>query len=446
APSSRACATPTAPSTPEIPRARWRSWMSSTALRAERCAKSAPRCAPWRTASSRHRAPPIERAAFSEPTPEASTRSGCGPPASRDRRDGSRSLTQLGHRRHEGPAVGARHVGGGGVAEGAGGAAAPALQGARARDHTGVVAATAHRRHVGQACDGCRGLAGADRTLAPALQRAVLHHRAGVPLAGGDRGGAGCDRRGARHVIVVGGREAQLAVVVLAPALDAPALEQGAHVLVADGDVDGGATQIGGRFGDRRVAARSGAELPIAVRAPTLDPAIGQDDAGVLVARSDRDRLVRGLKLNGLWRLPLLDVPALDVGAARAGVHQSARFRVAAADRDHVGGDDGLVRRLALIAARPAVHGSRVEQHAAVVADRRELDDAGDLRLILEQELLRRGGEEPFAPALTGALRIRSAGKEPFGAMIHEGGPARPATARIRSTGSAHAGASSASG
>src|SRR5690606_26274243 len=117
-----------------------------------------------------------------------------------------------------------------------------------------------------------------------------------------------------------------------------------------------------------------------------------------------------------------------------------------AADRDHVGGDDGLVRRLALIAARPAVHGARVEQHAAVVADRRELDDAGDLRLILEQELLRRGGEEPFAPALTGALRIRSAGKEPFGAMIHEGGPARPATARIRSTGSAHAGASGASG
>src|SRR5690606_19799327 len=117
-----------------------------------------------------------------------------------------------------------------------------------------------------------------------------------------------------------------------------------------------------------------------------------------------------------------------------------------AADRDHVGGDDGLVRRLALIAARPAVHGARVEQHTAVVADRRELDDAGDLRLILEQELLRRGGEEPFAPALTGALRIRSASKEPFGAMIHEGGPARPATAGIRSTGSAHAGASGASG
>ena len=142
--------------------------------------------------------------------------------------------------------------------------------------------------------------------VAPALDGAVVEERAGVVAAGGDRGGgaAGAEVDGGEVVAhlaglvaaVVGVAEAELAVAVVAPALDGAVVEQRAGVVVAGGDRGGGAAGAevdGGKVVAHLaglVAAVVGvaeAELAVVVVAPALDGAVVEQRAGVRPSRRD---------------------------------------------------------------------------------------------------------------------------------------------------------------
>src|SRR5258706_5837098 len=124
--------------------------------------------------------------------------------------------------------------------------------------------------------------------VAPALDAAAGGQGAGVEVAGCDGADAagepadvhGCETLG-------GGAIAQPATAVVAPALDAAAGGQGAGVIHARCDRNHPAGQPGHVGGCGAVNGRVIAELAVAVAAPALDPAAGGQGAGVGPSRPD---------------------------------------------------------------------------------------------------------------------------------------------------------------
>jgi hypothetical protein len=182
----------------------------------------------------------------------------------------------------------------------------------------------------------------AEGVPAPALDGATDQQRAGVEVAGRDRGddrtGAEIDEgQGVAHLVrliaaVLGVAEAELADGVVSPALELAAREHGAAVGLAGRDRGGRLT--GAEVGERQ----AGAHLPgvVAARqrvavtglaalalAPALDPSAGQE--GAVVAVTDGD-LEDPLLARAVGRAPVVEGVAVvaqlarghDVVAARA--------------------------------------------------------------------------------------------------------------------------------
>src|SRR5207245_2489860 len=175
---------------------------------------------------------------------------------------------------------------------------APALDRTGGEQRARMVEAGADRGDpAAQAADGDRRRADRRRpfaelavvVVAPALDRAAGEQCAGVVAAGPDRGdpaaqAADGDRRGAARPRPV----AELAVEVLAPALDRPAGEQRARMVDAGADRADAAPEAA--EGDRRraVCPRPVAELAAAVVAPALDCPAAEQRARMVEAGADR--------------------------------------------------------------------------------------------------------------------------------------------------------------
>ncbi len=122
--------------------------------------------------------------------------------------------------------------------------------------------------------------------LAPALNRAAAQHRAGVLVTCGNRDGVSDARNRDGHGAIRRGAVAELAFAVVAPALNRAVAQQRAAVILARGNRDG----IGdARNPDGHEAIRPGAvaELALVVLAPALNRAAAQQRAAVILARGD---------------------------------------------------------------------------------------------------------------------------------------------------------------
>ena len=208
------------------------------------------------------------------------------------------------------------------------------------------------------------GVALAELTIvvaAPALHRAVIQERAGVVLAeGGHRGGvASAERDGGQAVAelvgviaeVGGVALAELAIAVVAPALQAAVIEGGAgggRVGLHRGDGAAGAEiQIGEgavhlRLLSAPVVGVLLAELAVIVTAPTLHSAVVQHRAGVILRRVEAGGGVAGAQIHGG------QVVAHLVGliAALSGV---------------------ALAELTIVVAAPALHRAVIQERAGVV-------------------------------------------------------------------------------
>ncbi len=151
------------------------------------------------------------------------------------------------------------------------------------------------RRRPGRRC--CRGRGGRSRSP-PAFGGAVVEHRAGVGVAGGDGGGgaAGAETDGGQAVAHLAHRRlgprrrpGRGGPSRCCPALGGSVVQQGAHVAVAGGDGDGGAAgaERDGREGIAHLAGvvaavrgAAGAEPSVGPVAPALDGAVVEEGAG----------------------------------------------------------------------------------------------------------------------------------------------------------------------
>src|SRR5439155_25692671 len=198
---------------------------------------------------------------------------------------------------HRGPVAAAdrarrRCCVGGAVAELAVVVVAPAPQRAVGGDAAGVPGAGADGDPIAARTDGDgmelrrRGRADAELAglvIAPAAQATVAGDAARVQGAGGERAPRAGDRR--RAVGADGGAVAELADRVVAPARHRTRADDGAAVRVAGDDVGHGA-EPGDRLGHRVIVGEAVAQLALGVVAPAVDEAVGEG-AGAGVAGGD---------------------------------------------------------------------------------------------------------------------------------------------------------------
>src|SRR5437016_3443811 len=118
--------------------------------------------------------------------------------------------------------------------------------------------------------------------VAPALDPASARERAGVGAAGGDGGdAAGKPGGGDGGQAGAGRRVAELAVVVVAPALDPACARERTAVVDARGDGGDAACKPGDVDRSESGARRPVTELAVVVVSPALDPACARERAGV---------------------------------------------------------------------------------------------------------------------------------------------------------------------